>query len=174
MKLKVLRRRGAGKGLPTLRRVGEADGEGCTYESTYGIYDEAEHYTHFGVGQRYRIPSLVPSAVLNFWYVVFVFGIVAGWTAALFRWLPWILVGSVSAVVGFALHVRAAQQDKPLHRLGIWWGGGSKIVLGDLLCRESTPLSVAAIRRQAEAYEEEGYIASERARHIVEGSQGLR
>jgi len=137
-----------------------------TYEhvSTFEDLDECPAWSHFGVGKKVIIPTAVPSAIANGFYLVFILSIAAGAAHVLLRYAPWIIGCSTAGVVGWMYFVKSRWENMPVHRLGIWWNP-DKVILGDYLCDEDEKRDITfdTLFEEARKFAQEGHTPKKEA-----------
>jgi len=147
------------------------------YASTYEELNEAPAWSHFGVGKKEYIPTLVPGVIANGFYAVFMLAIALGVTSVLFKYLPWFVALCAVLIFGFAMWVKSRWENIIVHRLAIWWNP-DKVLLFEALCdeevTETTDFDASEIHQTAQRFASEAYIALARAQSMEEIRAGAR
>lgn len=148
---------------------------GYGYSSTYSEMDEAPSWTHYGVGKKHLIPTVVPSLMFNVIYCIFLFAIMMGLVRLIWQVVPWVALACIGSIAGFSYWVKKKFEGIPVHRLGIYWGGPHKIILGDFLVDEDAQrdYEFSDIRNAAEHFARKGFVPLARSRVLKEaGKEG--
>jgi len=119
-----------------VRILGRTPEDEWGYGSTFEELEAAPNWSHFGVGRKIFIPSLMTGGIANAFYSLVMISIAYRAGRLLVRWGPWILAGTFAFTAAYVYRIRARWDSTLVHRIAIWWNGAPKILLGDFLLSE--------------------------------------
>lgn len=149
-------------GLDRLRQALGGEDEEEEYISTFEDLERAPAWTHFGVGHKQMIPSVVPAMIANVYYTFVIMALLFGFAKLIWQSFPWVFAGSAMGLVLFIYHISSKYGSLPVRRMAVWWGGGSgtgglKVLLWEALLDEdaSSTKSFDRIHSLAERFASE-------------------